>query len=128
MASGHNDQALLSSDLLFIARVQQSMVGVCIAIRGENVPAPPAGVPAAVIAAFYKRRGDFATQVLNNPAAFRALFANAVATDSSVVANATVNGSVALTNNNIDAQQALISDTNIDSAVAAQFNAFFSPV
>lgn len=128
MPASHNDAALLTASTLFIGRVELSVVAACLAIRGESIPAPPAGVPAAVIAAFYKRRGDFATQVLDNSVAFKLIFAKGVATDPNVVANATVGGSVPITTNNVDAQQALVTDTNIDNAVAAQFNAFFSPV
>lgn len=128
MAASLNDQAILAADALFIGRVQQALVYTCTLVREETVPLPPVGVPAAVISTFFRKRSDFATAVLSNPAAYKMVVAAIAATDATVIANATQAGTVALTTGNVDAQQALASDTNINNAVYAQFNTLFSPV
>jgi hypothetical protein len=52
------------------------------------------------------------------------LFSNAVATDASVIGDATQAGTVALTAGNRAAQSALVTDAHIDTAIASMFNSF----
>ncbi len=120
------DEAILVTSTGFGGRVAQAMVNNCVIIREENVPNPPAGIPASVIADFYKKRANFATAVLNNQAGFKATFVAAVATDATVIANVTAPGS--LTTGNVEANQLLATDSNINNAIFSQFNSFFSPV
>jgi hypothetical protein len=118
MAASHNDSAILSKDSLFIARVLQSLVAAAGNIQTEAITTNTQSL--------HNKRAAFCVAILNNPTAYAQLFAYTVATDSNVLSNATVAGTVALTAGNVDAQQALISDTNIDNAVSGQFNNFFS--
>jgi hypothetical protein len=50
-----------------------------------------------------------------------------LANDLSVISDATVGSTVSLTGGNLNAQAALIIDAHINSALSAQFNAFFQP-
>ena len=50
-----------------------------------------------------------------------------LANDPSVISDATVGSTVSLTGGNLNAQAALIIDAHINSALFAQFNAFFQP-
>jgi hypothetical protein len=50
-----------------------------------------------------------------------------LANDPSVISDATVGSTVSLTGGNLNAQAALIIDAHINSALSAQFNAFFQP-
>jgi hypothetical protein len=113
-----NDQAVLAKDAIFISRVQQALVAACISITNE-----------ATSAALHYKRAAFATQVLNNPTPYSLLFAFAVATDPTVIANVTGPGTlVGASQATIDTQQALATDTNINNAVSSSFNSFFSPI
>jgi hypothetical protein len=115
MAASLNDQAILAADLLFINRVRESLVATCVAVTTETTTT-----------AYHYRRAQFATTVLNNPTAYQALFAYTVATDASVIGDATAAGTVALTVGNADTQQALVTDAHITNAVSGQFNSFFN--
>lgn len=116
MAASLNDQAILSGDTLFINRVRESLVAACVAITNE-----------ATSTAFHFKRAAYASAVLNNPTAYQQLFAYGVATDASVISDATQAGTVALTAANVDGQQALVTDAHINNAVSGQFNSFFTP-
>jgi len=112
-----NDQFVLSGDATFQGRVQASLLAACVAISNEgwNVP-------------FHRERANFAMQVLcginSTQSAYVTLFANSVATDPVVIADATQNGTVSLTTGNRSTQSDLITDDHINSAVASQFNSF----
>jgi hypothetical protein len=111
-----NDKYQLSQEPTFQNRVQASLVAAAVAIGSEgwNV-------------VFHRERSTFATQVLLSPNGatnYVALFSNAVATDTNVINDATVNGTVAITSGNKATQAALITDAHIDSAVSGVFNAF----
>jgi len=60
----------------------------------------------------------------SNQAAYVTLFANAVATNATVLSDATQAGTVVLTTGNVAAQAALVTDAHIDAAIAGMFNAF----
>jgi hypothetical protein len=117
MAASRADQAILSSDPTFKNRVRQSMVAACISISNEGW----AG------GGIHRQRIDFATKVLGVPDSYKQLFAISVATDASVIADATVGGTVVLTAANVAAQGALVTDAHMDNAVSGQFNSFFLP-
>ena len=109
-----SDQSVLSNDSGFKGRVTASLQAACVSIQAETI----------TDIFLHVARGRYASNVLNNPSAFTALFSGTVATDASVIADATVNGTVALTTANVATQSALVTDAHIDAAVAGQFNAF----
>jgi DNA-binding IclR family transcriptional regulator len=111
--ASHADQAVLSADPTFQGRVQESLVSSCISIANEGVAV-----------ANHKRRSDFCAAVLAAPASYKTLFAISVATDASVISDATVAGTIVLTAGNIAAQELLSTDAHIDAAISAEFNAF----
>jgi len=62
---------------------------------------------------------------MNAPDTFKILFAMNVANDASVIADATVNGTVVLTTGNVATQAALVTDAHMDTAISGEFNAYF---
>jgi hypothetical protein len=113
MAISYNDKSLLALEPTFQNRVKMSLIAACISIKNEgNVWA-------------HRERETFCVAVMNNPEAFKVLVAAGVATDATVISDATVAGGTILTSGNIAAQQALVTDAHIDTAIASQFNAFF---
>src|SRR5215472_5785684 len=118
MAASRSDSFILGNDALFQHRVQSSLLAAAIAIQTENFQTTE----------FHRERGNYVVQILSsmssfNDAVLRHSFG--VATDSAVLADATVAGTVVLTGANVDAQQALVTDAHIDTAVSNQFNTFF---
>ena len=116
MAVSHNDRYMLSMDTTFQHRVQSSLITTCISIANEGWTVP-----------FHRERAIFAMQVLASPTGTQnwvQLFSNAVATDTNCISDATQAGTVALTAGNVAAQAALVTDTHIDTAISAEFNAF----
>lgn len=114
MAATRSDSYILSTDVNFQNRVRTSLVAACISIKNEGV-----GV------AFHRERETYLVAVMNQPDSFKTLFANSVATDASVIADATAAGTVTLTSGNVATQAALVTDAHIDTAIASQFNSFF---
>jgi len=114
MTASRSDMNFLSSDSGFQGRVRASMLWTCIAITTEAWSVP-----------FHRERQTYAVAVLNNPDAFKPLFANTVATDASVISDATAAGTVVLSAGNVAAQAALVTDAHIDNAISSQFNSFF---
>lgn len=112
-----SDQYQLSQDTVFQNRVQASLIAACVAIGNEGWTV-----------AFHRERATFCNQILagtgGGQASYVTLFANAVATDPSVIADATVNGTVTITAGNRATQAALVTDAHIDAAIAGQFNTF----
>src|SRR4051812_31220595 len=98
------DQVTLSADATFIGRVRQSMIASAIAIQNE-----------AITVAFHPLRVQQAKAIMNGPDSFSPLFAKAVATDATVQASA-----------GVPANQANVTDANINAAVSAMWNSFFS--
>lgn len=116
MAVTHKDRYTLSTDPTFKTRVQAALVAICVSIANEGWAV-----------AFHRERSDFAARILGNPSSptdWVQLFTNAVSTDSTCIGAATQAGTVALTSGNVVAQSALVSDTQIDNAIAAEYNAF----
>jgi hypothetical protein len=117
MAVTHNDKWQLAQSVLFQHRVQASLVAACVNISSES----PTTVP------FHRERSDLARNILLAPTGtnnYVQLFSNTVACDSSVINDATATGATAITAANMDAQQALVTDTHIDTAISASFNSF----
>lgn len=116
MAVSYSDKYQLSQEPTFQNRVQASLVAACIAIANEGWTV-----------AFHRERSGFATQILQGPTTptnYVQLFSNAVATDATVIADATQAGTVAIIAGNRVAQSALVTDAHIDSAISSQFNSF----
>ena len=115
MAASRNDMYVLSTDAGFRQRVQAALLLACVSIANEGWAI-----------AFHRERAGLAMQILlnTNSIAYNTIFANSVATDSSVISDATAAGTVTLTSGNIAVQAALVTDTHIDTAIASQFNAY----
>jgi len=114
MVASRNDQYVLSTDTGFQNRVRTSMLVQCTNVMFEAWTVP-----------FHRERQTFAVQVLNSPDSYKLIFANTVAGDAVVIADATQNGTVALTSGNVATQALLVTDAHIDSAVTGQYNNFF---
>lgn len=114
MAVTLSDQYLLSTDSGFQNRVRTAMVSGAIAVKNEGW---------SVL--FHREREAYAVGIINAPDSFKQIFANSVATDASVIGDATQGGTVALTVGNLAAQAALVTDAHINTALASQFTSFF---
>jgi hypothetical protein len=116
MAASFFDSSQLALDPTFQARVGAGLYTYCqvVATEGWSVP-------------FHRERASFVNQIFTslgttNP--YIVLFANTVATDASVLADATVAGTVVLTSGNRATQAILVTDTHISNAIASQFNSY----
>jgi hypothetical protein len=114
MAAQFLDMYNLSQDPTFQNRCITCAIQSCITVNQE-----------ANTVAFHRERQQFAVAVLNSPTAFKPLFAESLATDVGVIADATANGTVSIVNGNAATQAALVTDAHIFSAFAGQFNTFF---
>lgn len=117
MAASRNDMYLLSQDSVFQHRVQASLMSTCVAVSNE------------AWSALHRPRQNFVSQILQSPTTMAnqvTLFTCLAATDTSVIADATVGGTISLTGANTAAQALLVTDAHIDSAISAAFNAFLS--
>ncbi len=118
------DQSQLAADPTFQSRVLEAMISTCFAVVSEAIKANTLSL--------HLRRAQYATQtlanILNNPSVYGAFFARCVASDSATINAATVNGTVPLTSSSIAATQAaLVPDSDLTTALSAQFNSFFTP-
>lgn len=119
MAASFSDAAILAGDPTFQARVGASLFTNCQNIGSEGYTIP-----------FHRERATFVVQIFNTPLnaqgvnPFSIIFANTVATDTSVLADATQAGTVVLTTSNRAAQAALVTDAHISNAISAQFNSY----
>lgn len=116
MAASHNDSFQLSQDPVFQNRVQAGLLTACISISTEGWAV-----------AFHRERSTYIQNILsstNSLAAAVTLFANSVATDVTVLADATVGGTIILTGANRAVQSLLVTDAHIDSAISSQFNSY----
>lgn len=114
MATSRSDMYILSQEATFQNRIRAAMIAACVSITTE-----------ARTTAFHRERETYAVSILNSPDTFKALFAGTVATDASVIGDATAAGTVVLTSGNVATQQALCTDAHIDAAISGQFNSFF---
>jgi hypothetical protein len=111
-----NDSAVLSVNVMFQNRVQMAMIAACIAIASELT---------SVL--WHEHRVELVHAILSSPTSvnnYTTMFSQTAATDSTVLGDATVGGTVALTTANAATQQALITDAHINAAVSGQFYAF----
>jgi hypothetical protein len=114
-AASHSDSAVLSTDPTYQNRVQESLLAYCVqTVVSED--------PRTVVN--HKQRATLCELAVTSPASFKTLFAATTATDTTILADATQAGTVALTSGNVAAQAALATDAHIDNAVAAEFNTF----
>ena len=115
MAASRNDSYVLGTNAAFLGRVQASMVAAAVAIAAEG---------ASVVN--HPSRLQLVHALLASPsgqANFATMFTLSVATDTTVLSDATQAGTVVL-GANIGIQQALVTDAHIDTAVSGQFNAY----
>lgn len=114
-----SDAAVLAGDPTFQSRVGAALFTYCQVVGSEGYSV-----------AFHRERTNFVSQIFTtnlnaqgaNPWTFQ--FTNTVATDSTVLSDATQAGTVVLTTSNRAAQQALVTDTHISNAVSSQFNSY----
>jgi hypothetical protein len=116
MAASFNDMANLANDSTFQGRIGAALIQTCVSISTEG------GNNA------HAQRKTYVQQVLNNPTVFKPYFYLPVAVDTSVIADATVGGTIAVTPSTAAAQAALVTDTHIAAAISAAFNAFVSGI
>lgn len=119
MAASFSDASVLAGDPTFQSRVGAGLFTYCQVVGTEGWTV-----------AFHRERARFVQQVFTTPLNAQGLnpwifqFANTVATDTTVLSDATQAGTVALTTTNRSTQQALVTDTHISNAVASQFNSY----
>lgn|SRR5262245_19636523 len=111
----YNDQQILAADPTFQLRVRQSLVKTCLFVKDQD----PKNTP------YYRERETFAAAVMNSPDSYKELVAVSVATASQIMNAATTNGTIPLTTGNVAAQQALVPDATIDTAIQQGYNTFF---
>ena len=119
MAASFSDAFQLAQDPTFQGRVGAGLFTFAQVVGTEGYTV-----------AFHRERATFAVNIFNatlnaqgiNP--FQVQFAHSVATDTSVLADATAAGTVVLTGANVAAQAALVTDTHISNAIASQFNSY----
>jgi hypothetical protein len=128
-AQSLNDQSVLSLDTIFTQRVRTSMISAAINISSDGLST-----------GINLKRHAQVQQIMINPDGWKSLFSAAIATQPTVIGPATASGTVVLTpmvttcsgspqvcntTGNVDTQQALVTDTVINTAVASVFNSFF---
>lgn len=117
-----NDMSVLATDTVFGNRVLMSLIEFCTSsIPGESITGTTVQLHIA--------RKQYASQVLNNPNTYKPLFINAVAANQIVANDATAGGTiVGGTTQSIATAALLCTDSDINNAVAAAFNAFVSNI
>jgi len=119
MAASFSDAYQLAQDPVFQGRVGAGLFTYCQTVGTEGWTV-----------AFHRERAQFAVNIFNallsaqgvNP--YQIQFAHSVAADSSVLADATVSGTVPITGANAATQALLVTDTHISNAIASQFNSY----
>lgn len=117
-----NDMATLATDTVFGQRVFMALIQFCsIVVPGEAISSGALMLHVA--------RKNYAAAVLNNPNVYKPLFVNAVAANQIVANDATTAGTiVGDTTGPLAAAALLCTDTDINNAVAAAFNAFIAQI
>lgn len=117
-----NDMATLATDTVFGQRVFMSLIQFCTTVvPGETI--------AAGALQLHVARKTYAAAVLNNPNAFKPLFVNAAAANQIVANDATASGTiVGATSGPLATAALLCTDTDINNAIAAAFNAFIQQI
>lgn len=119
MVASFNDASVLAGDPAFQGRVGAGLMTYAQVVGTEGWTV-----------AFHRERATFANQIFNatlnaqgiNP--YFAIFANSVASDATVLADATAAGTVPITVANRATQAFLVTDAHISNAIAAQFNSY----
>lgn len=109
-----SDMTILGANALFANRVRAAIV----AYANGTV------IPESLTTSYHADRYSFALGIMNSPDSFKGRFAQEVATDDDVIDDATASGGTVLDGDNIDDQQAEVTDGHIDAAVVAAFNSF----
>jgi hypothetical protein len=117
-----NDMQTLAGDPVFGSRVLAALVLYCSnTVLNEAIT--------AATSAQHNARKQYAAQVLNNPTFYKPLFVNAVSVNQTVANDATASGTIVGQTGTTLATSALqCTDTDINNAVAATFNAFISSI
>lgn len=111
-----NDMSILAVDSVFQNRVLMALIQFC-----TNVV--PSEAITSTTVQLHVARKNYAAAVLNNPASYKPLFVNAVAANQIVANDATASGTL-VGSATIATQALACTDTNINNAIAAAFNAF----
>lgn len=119
-----NDMQTLVTDVVFGNRVFMATVAFCtLTVPTEAVATTAAGCTV------HTARKNYAANFLNNPTIYKPLIVNAVAANQTVANDATTNGTiVGAASSTIAAAALLCTDTDINNAVAAAFNAFIGAI
>jgi len=119
-----NDMATLVTDPVFGNRVFMALVQYCTTtVPSETISGTNGGVQ------LHMSRKNYAATILNNPTVYKPFFVNAAAANQIVANDATTNGTIVNVASSVLAAAALLcTDTDINNAVAASFNAFISGV
>lgn len=109
------DQAILAGDGTFQNRVTASLLSASVSISNEGWTVP-----------FHRERATFAAAILSGgpQGAYMTAFANSVATDATVIADATNSGAITLTTTNRSTAASQVTDAHIDNAISSQFNSY----
>src|SRR6266853_1765538 len=119
MAASFSDAYQLAQDPTFQGRVGAGLFTFAQVVGTEGW-----------IVAFHRERAQYAVNIFNatlsaqsvNP--YQVMFAHSVAADTTVLADATVAGTVPITGANAAAQALLVTDAHISNAIAAQYNSY----
>lgn len=116
MAASYSDMSFLAGDAAFGNRVGSALWQQAVNIAGE------------AWSSVHAARKQYCTQILNNPTFYKPFFINVTSVDPTVIADATVAGTVPLTSGNAATQGALVTDTHIGNAISGAFNSFISGI
>jgi hypothetical protein len=116
------DMSILTTDTVLGNRVLISYVNYC-----DNVILNES-ITAATLAVHIARK-NYCQQILNNPSNFKAQFVDAVSANQTVANDATAAGTlVGMTPTQVATAASACTDTDINNAVAAAFNAFIQGI
>jgi len=117
-----NDMATIATDAVFGNRVLMALIQYCT----TSIPSETVATNAVQL---HVARKQYASAILNNPSFYKPLFVNAVAANQIVANDATAGGTVVgMSPTSLATATLLCTDTDIDNAVAAAFNAFVSNI
>jgi len=117
-----NDMATLATDAAFGSRVLMALVKFCtVTVPAETIATDTVQIHTA--------RKNFAAGILNSPNTYKPLFVNAAAANQTVANDATATATlVGMTPAALATAALQCTDTNINNAVAASFNAFIAQI
>jgi hypothetical protein len=117
-----NDQQVLAADPTFQNRIRESLISTCASISSEAVTGLSGSMPVAL----HLKRANYCSLILAAPDSFKQIFADAVATNTTVINDATQTGTVPLTSTNAAAQATKVLDADVANALSSVFNGFLS--